>query len=143
MSFLSIHANHRFQVEIDGIGQAAFSEVQLPESSVEVIDYRDGNEIGTRKLPGLRKYSNLTLKRGVTTSDELFKWWKTVAEGQTELRNVAVILLDEQRSPVKRWNMRNAWPARYAVSPLVAIDGCVVVTETLECAVESLEAESG
>jgi phage tail-like protein len=142
MSVLSIHANHRFTVEVDGIAQAAFSEVDISETSVEVIDYREGNENATRKLPGLRKVSNLTLKRGVTTSNDLFDWWKTVADGNTSRRTVVVALLDEQRAPVKRWIMRNAWPARYAVSPLVAVDGRVVVTETLECAVETLDAET-
>ena len=72
MSVLSIHANHRFTVEVDGIAQSAFSEVDISETSVEVIDYREGNEHATRKLPGLRKVSNLTLKRGVTTSNDLF-----------------------------------------------------------------------
>ncbi len=142
MSVLSVYANHRFQVEIDGIAQTAFSEVELPDGSVEIIDYREGSELGTRKLPGIRKFGNLTLKRGVTTSNELFDWWKSVSDGNTQRRNVAVILLDEQRNPVRRWTMRSVWPARYAVSPLVSLDGCVVVTETLECAVESLDAES-
>jgi phage tail-like protein len=142
MSVLSIHANHRFTVEIDGVAQAAFSEVDIAEATVEVIEYREGHEIGTRKLPGSRKYTNLTLKRGVTASNDLFDWWKTVADGDTSRRTVVVSLLDEQRTPVKRWIMRNAWPMRYAVSPLVAVDGRVVVTETLECAVESLDSET-
>ena len=142
MSTLSVHANHRFTVAIDGVAQAAFSEVGISEASVEVIDYREGNENVMRKLPGLRKYSNLTLKRGVTASNDLFDWYKTVAEGNTTRRSVAVTLLDEHQNPVKVWVMRNAWPARYAVSPLIAVDGRVVVTETLECAVESLDAQT-
>ena len=43
----------------------------------------------------------------------------------------------------KRWMMRNVWPVRYAVSPLVAVDGRVAVTETLECAIESMVSEAG
>lgn len=135
----NVYANFRFRVEIDGIAQASFTEVELPETSIEVIDYREGTEFTTRKLPGLRKFSNLTLRRGITASNELFDWYKAAAP---QRRNVVVQLLDEEQNPVKRWAMRNVWPVRYAVSPLVAIDGCLAVTETLECAVEQFEAES-
>ena len=142
MSTLAVHANHRFTVEIDGIAQTAFSEVDIPETWVDVIDYREGNESVTRKLPGMHKVGDVTLKRGVTASNDLFNWYKTVTDGQVSRRSIVVTLLDEQRTPVRRWAMRNAWPARYAVSPLIASDGCVTATETLVCAVESLEAEA-
>ena len=142
MASQNVYSNFRFRVEIDGLTQGSFSEVELPETNVEVIEYREGPDITTRKVPGLRKYTNLTLRRGVTASNELFQWYKSVAEGRTERRSVVVLLLDEEQNPVKRWNMRNVWPARYAVSPLLALDGCVVVTETLECAVEHFEAEA-
>jgi len=134
------YSNFNFKVEIDGIPTAAFSEVGIPECTIEAIDYRDGTDFHIRKLPGLRKFSNLTLRRGITTSNELFDWHKSA--GPQQRRNVVVQLLDGQQNPVKRWIMRNVWPVRYTVSPLVAIDGCMVVTETLECAVEQFEAES-
>lgn len=143
MSEPNVLSNFRFRVEIDGITQAGFAEVQVAEATIEAIDYRDGTEpTHVRKLPGLTKYGNVTLKWGATASNELFNWWESGADGQVQRRNMVVSLLDEQRNPVKRWAMRNVWPVRYAVSPLVAVDGCVVI-ETLECAVESLEAESG
>ncbi len=143
MANQDVYSNFRFRVEIDGITQAGFSEVQIGETTIEAIDYREGSEPAhVRKLAGLTKYGNVTLKWGATSSNELFNWWKAGAEGQVQRRNVVVSLLDEQRNPVKRWVMRNVWPVRYTVSPLVAVDGCVAVTETLECAVESLEAEA-
>jgi phage tail-like protein len=67
---------------------------------------------------------------------ELFEWWRTVAGGATSRRSLSVTLLDQQGAPVKRWNIQNAWPARYTVSPLIALDGDAVVLETLECATE-------
>jgi phage tail-like protein len=140
MANRDVYSNFNFKVEVDGIPQVSFSEVELPETSIEVIDYREGAEFTTRKLPGLRKFSNLTLRRGVTTSNELFDWYKST--GPQQRRNVVVQLLDDEQNPVKRWAMRNVWPVRYAVSPLIAVDGCIVVTETLECAVEQFEAES-
>jgi phage tail-like protein len=135
-------ANFRFQVEIDAITLGAFSEVQIGDSTIEVIDYREGNNPLTRKIPGMTKYANVTFKRGITASNELFNWWKAAAEGNVQRRNVSVTLLDEQRNVVRRWLMRNVWPVRYAVSPLIAADGCVAATETLDCAVESLDSDA-
>jgi len=138
----SAFSSFRFRIEIDGITQAGFLEVAIGETTIEAIDYREGNEPAhVRKLPGLTKYGNITLKWGTTASNELFNWWKSGADGNVQRRNMVVSLLDEQRNVVKRWVMHNVWPVRYAVSPLVAMEGCVVI-ETLECAVESLEAEA-
>ena len=78
------YPNHNFEVEIVGIGDTiGFSEVDLPAGEIEVIEYREGNELTTvRKLPGLVKYSNVTLKQGITGHLELFNWWKSVRDGQ-------------------------------------------------------------
>ncbi len=66
------YRNFRFRVEIDGIVAAGFSEVQIGETVTEVIDYREGNEpFHVRKLPGLHKFGNVTLTRGMTASMEL------------------------------------------------------------------------
>jgi phage tail-like protein len=133
------YRNFNFLVEIEGLGQAEFSEVLLPEASVDVIEYREGGEVGAgRKLPGRIHFGNLVLRWGITTSRGLYDWWKTVQDGQTQRRNVSVILLDEGRNPVKRWNFFSAWPVRYQVSALEAI-GHGVVLETLEIGHEGME----
>jgi phage tail-like protein len=136
------HPNHRFRVEIDGAANLDFSEVILPEARTDVVEYREGGNVSPRKISGPVHYSNLILRRGVTTSNDLFNWWKTVADGQMNRRNMAIILLDEQRNEVKRWNIHDAWPTHYLVSPLIARDGETVVTETLECAVDRFETAS-
>jgi phage tail-like protein len=136
------HPNHRFRVEIDGVANLDFSEVILPEARTDVVEYREGGNVSPRKISGPVHYSNLVLRRGVTASNDLFNWWKTVADGQMSRRNMAVILLDEQRNEVKRWNLHDAWPTHYLVSPLIAHGGETVVTEALECAVDRFETAS-
>lgn len=129
------YRNFRFLVEIDGIVQAGFSEVSIPDASSEVIEYREGNEPTTvRKLPGLEKYGNVTLKWGITHSMELYeKWRKPVEEGKMKdaRKNVAVILMDEEGNPGARWEFENAWPSKYD-APELSAKGTDVAVETLE-----------
>jgi phage tail-like protein len=139
----SAHPNHHFRVEIDGVADLDFSEVTLPEACTDIVEYREGNSISPHKIAGAVHYSNLVLRRGVSAkSNDLFNWWKAVADGQMDRRNLVVTLLDQQRNPVKAWAVHDAWPAHYVVSPLVALDGETVVTETLECAVDQFEVAS-
>jgi phage tail-like protein len=135
------YSNHSFAVDL-GTGDAiGFSEVDLPSGEIEVIEYREGNEIArARKLPGLATYANVTLKRGVTGNLELFEWWRSVRDGQLLRRKVTITLLDEQRQPVQRWVLRDAWPVKLDYSPLNAL-GNEVVIETLELAHEGFETE--
>lgn len=135
------YPNHSFAVDL-GTGDAiGFSEVDLPSGEIEVIEYREGNELArARKLPGLATYANVTLKRGVTGDLELFNWWRSVRDGQLLRRKVTITLLDEQRQPVQRWVLRDAWPAKLDYSPLNAL-GNEVVIETLELAHEGFETE--
>ncbi|OFX27307.1 MAG: phage tail protein [Armatimonadetes bacterium RBG_16_67_12] len=133
------YRNFNFVVEIDGIVAAGFSEVSMPAASADVIEYREGgNPSVVRKLPGRIHFGNLMLRRGITASDELYNWWKTVLDGQTSRRNMAVILMDEARNPVKRWVFREAWPARYQPSGLDA-RGREVALETVEIVFEGME----
>lgn len=131
--------NYSFVVEIEGIAAAAFSEVSGLAAEATVIDYREGTEItSVRKLPGLIKYPNVTLRRGLTTSRELWDWWMTVVDGSIERRNVAVVLLDDRRTELMRWLLRNAWIARFEVASLHA-EGNDVLIESIELAHERLE----
>ena len=85
-----------FLVEIDGITQAGFQECSGLDASTDPVDYREGADPKhVRKLTGLNKYSPITLKRGITDSDELWKWRKTVIDGKVERRNGSIVLLDE------------------------------------------------
>lgn len=134
--------SYSFLVEIDGIASAAFKSVSGLGAEAEVIEYREGSDpvSSSRKLPGRVKYPNVTLKRGLTASRDLWQWWETVADGAVQRRNVAIVLLDDSRTPVLRWLLRNAWIARIEASELEASKSEVAV-ESVELAHEGLELE--
>ena len=130
--------NYNFTVDFGG-AQSSFHSVVLPESRAEVIEYREGgDQLTVRKLPGLRKFTNLILKRGVTQSTELYDWWRQTMIGPVLRRDVVITLLDENGQAVKRWIARGAWPARYE-APRLNAEGNDVAMETLELAVEGFE----
>ena len=130
-----------FVVEIDGIATAAFAECSGLGSETHVIEYRTGDSFTTAKLPGLTKFSNITLKRGITRDDALWKWRRAVADGKADRRNGAIVLLDEARSPVLRATFRNGWPCRWE-GPALNARGSDVAIEAIEIAHEGLELET-
>src|SRR5258707_13909858 len=87
-----------FLVEIDGVTQASFMEVSGFEVEVDVIDYRTGDAktLGVRKLPGLVKYGNIVMKRGITLDHSLCDWMRKAIEGAQKPANMTMMLLDEQ-----------------------------------------------
>lgn len=127
-----------FLVEIDNVARAAFSEVSGLESETAVIEYRTGSEHVMRKLPGLTKFGNITLRRGVTQDRELWDWRQAIIEGNPDRRNGSIILLDDQRNPVVRWNFRNGWPCKWE-GPALNAKANEVAIEMLEIAHEGLE----
>jgi phage tail-like protein len=132
-----------FRVELDGIVAGSFAEVSGLDSTTEVVEYRTGDmkTSSAVKLPGLTKYPNIVLKRGITRDLSLWQWRKTVVDGHTERRNGVIILLDESRAEVLRWMFRNGWPAKWE-GPDLDADSSEVAIETLEIAHEGLELES-
>jgi phage tail-like protein len=132
--------NSRFLLEIDGITQAGFSEVTIPDSSNDPIEYREGNEATTvRKIPGLSKYSNIVLKYGITDSMELWNWYKTIVDGKinTNRKNISIYILDELGNEDMRWTFVNCWPMKYTPPPLNA-KGNEIAIETVEIAQEGM-----
>lgn len=131
----------QFTVEIDGIAVGSFSEVSGLESETVVIEYRNGNGLTTRKLPGLHKVGNIVLKRGVTRDRELWNWRKAVLDGNVQRRNGSIVLLDGSRQEMVRWNFFEGWPRKW-VGPTLDARTSEVAIETLEIAVERLELAS-
>ena len=134
MARLDPFRNFRFRVEIDGITTAAFSEATVPDITVDPVEYREGTDAThQRKLSGLTKYGNITLKKGVTDSLELYSWHKSVVDtGALGARkNVSLILVDEEGNDKARWDIVEAWPTKYDSSDYSA-KGNEVVIETLE-----------
>ena len=132
------YKNLNFRVEIDGIAVAAFSEVSGLESETVVVEYRTGDSSVTRKLPGVTKYTNLVLKRGLTLDLGLWKWRKTVVDGKAERRNGSIILRDDAGKDMLRFNFREGWPCKWE-GPAFNAKGSEVAIETLEIAHEGLE----
>src|SRR6516164_2786982 len=89
-----------------------FSDVSGIGFEISYSEYRNGNEKfnTARKVPNTNKVSNVTLKRGVVGSDDLFAWIKTVRDGEFDPRQVTITLLDEARLPVAVWVLRNCSP---------------------------------
>jgi phage tail-like protein len=128
-----------FRVEIDGIARAAFSEVGGLESETTVIEYRVGGEPNTvRKLPGLTKYANIVLRRGITKDAELWNWRLSVVQGNVDRRNGSIILLDDHGTEVVRWNFFHGWISKWE-GPALKARGNEVAIETIEIAHEGLE----
>jgi len=131
----------QFMVEIDGITQARFQEVGGLDATTDVVEYREGGDnLGTRKLPGQTKHSNLTLKRGYTDDTQLWKWYEDVMTGRTERirKNLSVIQLDMTGQEKMRWNLFQAFPVKYT-APAFNAKGNDLSIETLEVAYERIE----
>jgi len=131
---------YRYLVEIDGVTQAGFSEVTIPDSAQDPIEYREGTDLPTlKKIPGLIKYGNVVLKWGSTDSVELFNWRKLVEDGNMEeaRKNMAIIVLNETGEATARWEFREAWATKYDAPDLKA-SGNEIAIETLEIAHEGM-----
>lgn len=128
-----------FAVELDGIARAGFRECSGLDASQDPIEYREGTEGPTaRKLPGLVKYSNITLKWGMTDDHEIWDWRKKAMTGKIERKNGSIVLLDDAGAEKMRWNFREAWPIKWT-GPSFNATGNEVAIETLEIAHEGLE----
>jgi phage tail-like protein len=133
------YKNFKFRVEIDGIAQAAFSEVGGLESETTVVEYRVGGDPNTvRKLPGLTKYANIVLRRGITKDMDLWNWRKSVVEGSPDRRNGSIVLMDDDGTDVARWNFFNGWICKWD-GPAFNAKANEVAIETIEIAHEGLE----
>jgi len=129
-----------FTVEWGGT-RLGFSEVGGLTQETQAIEYRDGEfkEYSSMKMPGLRKYSNITLKRGIVKSDnEFFQWLNTVKLNKIERRDLVISLLNEEHEPVMVWKVQSAWPVKVE-GPALKASGNEVAIESIEVAHEGLE----
>jgi phage tail-like protein len=134
------YANFNFVVEIDGITEAGFQEVSGLSSELGVIEYREGGEnITTRKYPGQVKFSNISLKRGLTDNVELYNWHKQWADGDPAAprKNGSIVLRNRLGGEVQRWNFFNGWPSKWT-GPTLNATANEIAIETLEIVHEGL-----
>lgn len=135
------YKNFKFRIEINGLSIAGFKECGGLSSEVGCIEYREGGDFLVRKLPGLHKVGDITLKRGVTQSAELQEWHKNIVSGVADRRDGVVILLDDDMTPVVRWKFFNAFPRKWE-GPYLNATGNEVAIESLELCCEGIERET-
>ncbi|CAN5773693.1 phage tail protein [soil metagenome] len=133
-----------FRVEWGG-AKIGFSEVSGLSVETDVVEYRDGSspEYHKIKMPGMQKFGNITMKRGIFQGDnDFFNWWNTVALNTIERRDVTISLLNESHEPVVVWKIKNAWPSKVQSTDLKSDDNGVAI-ETIELAHEGLVMQNG
>ena len=129
-----------FRLEVGGLTVASFAEVSGLVSDGDSVDYREGDERQNwvRKLVGLRKFNQITLKRGYTKNRELWDWYGSIAKGKPDRRDGAVVLMDEARKDVLRWEFVKAWPNKVE-GPSLNAHNNEVSMESVELVHEGLE----
>ncbi len=125
-------ATAKFGVEIGAIVMAEFTEVSGLEVQLEILEYQEGgNNLFTHKLPGRVKFPNVTLKSGVTATNELWEWFEKGTYGKIERKNMSIILYDQTNAEVRRWNLINAYPIKWTGPSFKAAENAVSI-EALE-----------
>jgi phage tail-like protein len=117
-----------------------FSEVSGLTLESEPIEYRGGADITltVQKIPGLKKYGNVTMKRGIIAKENGFwDWWSTIRAGTFERRTVTISLLNEEHKAVMVWAIDRAWPVKVE-GPSLNATGNEIAIETVEFAHEGL-----
>ena len=133
------YRSFNFELQIDGIPLGAFSECSGLTADCDAVEYREGTDkLTARKLPGLNKYSNISLKWGVTDDKELWDWRKKTMDGKVERKNGSVVLLDDAGAEKVRWNFTDGWPTKWTGPSFNATSNDVAI-ETLDIAHEGLE----
>ncbi|HLW29810.1 MAG TPA: phage tail protein [Brumimicrobium sp.] len=128
-----------FSVEWGGT-TIGFTEVSGLDVETEVIEYRDGAspDYSKIKMPGMQKFTNITLKRGTFKSNnEYYEWWNSIEMNQVVRRDITISLLNEEHEPVVTWKVSNAWPSKITSTDLKA-DGNEVAIESIELVHEGL-----
>ncbi len=139
--------NYNFTVDLKGphgpeTPLGGFSDVSGLEFELTVSEYRSGNdpEMHVRKIPGLHKVGDVTLKRGVVKSDDLWAWISSARlKSVNAQRDVVVTMNDEAGSRVQAWTLRGCIPMKYTGPTFAAKGGGDVAMEELTLSIEGLE----
>jgi phage tail-like protein len=133
------YRSFNYRIEINGTQVAGFNEANVGAFDVEPVEYREGiDPMYPRKLSALRKFANIVLKRGYTDNNELQDWYALALNGTVLRRDGAIILQDEDRNEVVRWNFAEGWPCKYESAALNATSNDVAI-ESVELCVERVE----
>lgn len=133
-----------FKVETDSLKGASFQEVSGLDVEAQVIEYRSGDNkvFSTIKMPGIKKYGNVTLKKGIFVKDnKFFDWFKKIEMNTIKRETVVITLLDQAGGTTMKWTLNNAWPTKITGTDMKS-DGNEVAVETLEIAHEGVTIEN-
>ncbi len=128
------YTSFRFRIEIEGIIIAQVSEVTGLQFETEIESIEEGgvNEF-VHQLPKRTKYQHITLKRGITYLDDLWKWYQNVVSGKFQRKSGSIILMDTLGEEKWRWNFQEAYPVKWT-GPDLKADSNTVAFETIELA---------
>lgn len=129
-----------FKVSVTDVGDISCSEVSGLETEYDMIEYRAGDSpvFTKQKMPGMRKASDVTLKKGIFKDDKaMWDWINSIKLNTIKRATVTISLLDESGKPVKTWELTNAWPKKITVEGFKA-DGNTAAIETLILAHEGV-----
>jgi phage tail-like protein len=130
---------YKFQVEVDGINIAGFSEASGLDSTQAPIEYREGTDaLHSKQLPGLNKFSAISLKRGITDDKQFWLWRQNCMDGKVERKNGSIVLFDDTGTEKIRWNFTEAWPSKWT-GPGMKASGNEVAIEAVELTHEGIK----
>jgi len=136
----------RFEVDLDdNLRGISFQEVSGLDKDSQVIEYRNTNSphFSTIKMPGIAKYGNVTMKRGVFVNHNSFwQWHQQLKMNKVKRSTVVIRLLDEGGAVTMQWTLNNAWPTKITSTDLRS-DGNEVSVDSLEIAHEQIIITNG
>ncbi len=142
------YGGYNFEILINGISddgtavKGSFAEASGLEVEIQPIEYRNGAEdITVRKIPGLKKFPNVVLKRGILGDPALWNWIQEAMDGKVKRTEGSVVLLDENKQEVMRWNFTRGWPCKWTGPGLNAKNNEIGM-ETLEICHEGLKLDA-
>ena len=139
---LDPEGNYVFALEIDGTQVAHFTEVSGLKTSTEVYELQEGGmNHRVHKLPGQSRWENLTLRYGVTADATLIYWRNEVladTTGEDVRKNGAIVVMDNQMQPVRRYTFYSAWPVSWE-GPSLSSGGSELAIEMIELAHAGIE----
>lgn len=132
----------RYYIKIEGFVEAVFTEVTGLQVEITTQDYEEGGHNSyVHRLPGRAKYSNLTLKKGMTVSSDFLTWCMKIVNGQVERKNVTIVLCNVQGNEKYRWDFQGAYPVKW-VGPSFNSTQSAAAIETLELAHQGISSWS-
>jgi phage tail-like protein len=117
----SFHKKFKFVVEIDGVASSGFQKSSELGMEVAKVEYSEGGTLIPDKSPGRVSFTDVTLERGATKDEDLFKWMKDVANVASNSglvdakykRDLDIVQQDRDGKTLRRWRLTNAWPTNF------------------------------